>query len=143
MTQAIHLLVFCKVSIVYTSILILLTVLLTTTMLLVIRVLPLMMLVYSTAHTFHYRWFVLWERTPSSQKLDLRQDTVLLQTHLLKEPHRDLECYLLTKTDTTEEWLLKTLCKRDAYIFPKGALASSFFLCYHIRVLMLLNANDK
>ena len=84
---------------------------------------------YSTAHTFHYRWFVLWEKTPSSQKLDLRQDTVLLQTHLLKEPHRDLVDYLLTRTDTTEEWLLKTLCKRDAYISSKRPIAGLFFLC--------------
>ena len=88
----------------------------------------LMMQDYSTAHTFHYRWFVLWEKTPSSQKLDLRQDTVLLQTHLLKEPHRDLVDYLLTKTDTTEEWLLKTLCKQDAYISFKTLLREGLFL---------------
>jgi len=35
---------------------------------------------------------------------------------------------LLTKTDTTEEWLLKTLCKRDAYIFSKDlSVDRSFF----------------
>jgi len=35
--------------------------------------------------------------------------------------------YLLTRTDTTEEWLLKTLCKRDAYIFQRDPLRVSFF----------------
>jgi len=35
---------------------------------------------------------------------------------------------LLTKTDTTEEWLLKTLCKRDAYIsFKDLSVDRSFF----------------
>ena len=49
----------------------------------------------------------------ANQKLDLRQDTVLLQTHLLKEPHRDLVDYLLTRTDTTEEWeLFNCISKR-------------------------------
>ena len=68
-------LVFCKVSIVYTSILIPLTSLpqtelqVTSTMSLVIRVLPLMTLVCSIAHMFPSRWFVPLERTPSSPRL--------------------------------------------------------------------------
>ena len=47
-------------------------VLVISTTLLVIRVHLLMMLVCSTAHTFHYRWFVQLERTVSNQKLALR-----------------------------------------------------------------------
>ena len=65
-------LVFCKVSIVYTSILMLQTVLLTSTMLSVIRVLPLTTQVCSTAHMFPSRWFVPLERTPSNPRLDFK-----------------------------------------------------------------------
>ena len=35
--------------------------------------------------------------------------------------------YLLTRTDTTEEWLLKTLCKRDAYILSRDPFTGLFF----------------
>ena len=59
-------------------------VLVTSTTLLVTKVLLLMTLVYSTAHTFHYRWFVQLERTPSSQKSDLRLVTDWLLTHSQK-----------------------------------------------------------
>ena len=48
----------------------------------VIRVLLLMMLVYSTAHTFLYKWFVQLTSSHSNQKLDLRLVTAWLLTHL-------------------------------------------------------------
>jgi len=64
----------------------------------------------SIAHTFHYRWFVQWVSKPSSQKSDLRQDTVLFQTHLLKESLRVLVDFKLTATATTEELQLRTSC---------------------------------
>ena len=63
------------------------TVLLISTMLQVIKVLHLMTQVYSTAHTFLYRWYVVWEQIVSNQRLDSRLVTELLQTHLLKEQH--------------------------------------------------------
>ena len=40
--------------------------------------------------------------------------------------------YSLTRTDTTEEWLLKTLCKQDAYIFPKTLLREGLFFYKYI-----------
>lgn len=53
---------------------------------LVTRVQAHLMLVSSTAHMFHYRWFVQLARIPSSQKLDLRLATasslILLQQPL-------------------------------------------------------------
>ena len=52
---------------------------------LVIRVLLLMTLVCSTAHTFLSKWFVPLERTPSSPRLASRPATVLLLTHSQKE----------------------------------------------------------
>ena len=52
------------------------------TMLLDIKVLHLMMLVSSTAHMFHYKWFVQLVRTASSPKLVSRPVMVWLLTHL-------------------------------------------------------------
>merc|ERR1739848_606865 len=117
MTQAIHLLVYFKVSIEYTSILMLLTYLLISTTLWDTKVLHLMMLDCSTAHTFLYRWFVQLVRIHSNQKLDLRQDMVLLRTHFHKVQHKDLEHLHVTRTVTTEELRLLTLCKKEIYIF--------------------------
>ena len=107
-------LVFCKVSIVFISILIrqtlVLLVLVLSTTLLVIRVLHLMTQVCSIALTFLFRWFVQLARTPSSLRLALRPVTVLLLTHLLKVmlPARVLEDFKLTQTVTTEEYKSKT-----------------------------------
>ena len=118
MTQAIHLLVFFKVSIVYTSILSPLTqlqLMLFSTTLLVTKVLLHMTLDCSTAHTFLYRWFVQLVRTHSNQKLDSRLVTELLRTHSHKELHRDLEHLHVTQTVTTEELKLLTLCKTEGY----------------------------
>jgi len=81
------------------------------TTLLVIRVPAHMMLVSSTAHMFLSKWFVPLVRTPSSLKLALRPDMVLLQTH----SQRALLLPILvfwkeTPTFTTEESRLQTLC---------------------------------
>jgi hypothetical protein len=65
---------------------------------------------------------------PSSQKLDLRQDMVLFQTHLLKDLLKDLADFKLTATDTTEELQLRTSCKLDAYISQRPPLAGGLFL---------------
>jgi len=116
MTPVTPSLVFCKVSIVYTSILMLLTLPLvmvpveTSTTLLVIRVLHLMTLVSSIAHTFLFRWFVQLEQTPSSPRLASRPATVLLLTHSLKVSPQEPVLLPLTRTATTEELLLKTSC---------------------------------
>ena len=110
MTLVIPSLVSSKVSIAYTSILIRQTVLLTSTTLLVIRVLPLMMQVYSTAHTFLFRWFVQLERTPSSPKSDLRLATAWSLIPSLKVQLSELVLLQLTRTATTVALQLRTSC---------------------------------
>ena len=99
----------------------------TSTMLLVIRVHLLMMLVCSTAHTFLYRWFVQLERIHSSQKLALRLVTESLRTHLPKDLIKVLVNSKLTQTATTGVLLLRTLCKRDAYISQETLLREGLF----------------
>ena len=59
--------------------------LLLTSLLLDTKVLVHMMLECSTAHTFHYKWFVRLVKIPSSQRLGLRPDMVLSTTHLLDQ----------------------------------------------------------
>ena len=128
MTLVIHLLVSYKVSIEYTSIHIQQTLLLLSTTLFDTKVLHLMTQVYSTAHTFHYRWFVQLEKTPSNQKSDLRLVMVLFPTHLLKEQLQVLVVSLLIATDTTEELELTTSCNSDiTYLFNKETLTGLFF----------------
>jgi len=112
--------VFCKVSIVYTSILILQTSVLLvltlqpiavlSTMSSVIRVLPLMMQVCSIAHTFLFRWFVQLVRIPSNPKSALRPVMVLPLTPSQKEPIRVWDASVSTATVTTEELRSRTLC---------------------------------
>ena len=99
----------------------------TSTMLLVTKVHLLTMLVCSIAHTIHYRWFVRWVRIPSSQKSGLRLVMAWLLTHLLKDLLRDLVLLQLTLTVTTEELLLRTLCKRDAYILQETPFRGGLF----------------
>ena len=115
MTQAIHLLVYYKVSIEYTLILILLTYLVISTTLSVIKVLLLMMLDYSTALTCLYRWFVRLVRIHSNQKLDSRLATASSRTHSHKEQPKDLVLLLRTLTATTGVLRLLTLCKKKGY----------------------------
>ena len=120
MTQVIHLLVFFKVSIESTSTHIQLTnqQVVSSIMLLVTKVLHLMMLVCSTAHTFLYRWFVQLEKIHSSQKSALRLVTESLRTHLPKVMFltKVLVDLRLIQTVTTEEFKLRTLCKKKGYI---------------------------
>ena len=134
MTLATPSLVFCKVSIVYTSILILLTLPLltqqaaTSTTLLVIRVLHLMTQVCSIAPTFLFRWFVQLARTPSSPRLALRPATAWSQTHSLKEPPLAQVASELTATATTEELQLRTSC--DSYSQPSRPPSGGLFLLW-------------
>jgi len=139
MTQVTHMLVFFKVSIesiltlmLQTSVVLVSLVtqhLVISTMLLVTKVLHLMTLVYSTAHTFLYRWFVQLVRIHSNQKLASRLVTVWLRTHSLRELLRVMVLLQLTLTATTVVFPLLTLCKRDAYIFYKRLLLGvSFFM---------------
>jgi len=126
--------VFCKVSIVYTSILILLTSPLqteqvaTSITLLVIRVLLLMTLASSTAHMYLSKWFVPLVRTPSSQKLDSRLATASSRTHLLKEPLKAKALLLLTQTVTTEELLLRTSCDLNSQESTWESFGTPFFM---------------
>ena len=137
MTQVIHLLVFFKVSTEYTLTHIQQTVLLNSTMLLDTKVHHHMTQDYSTAHTFHYRWFVLWERTPSSQKLDLRPDMVWLQTHSLKEQLKVLVELRRTQTATTRELRFLTSCKKKGYnsFCNNGDPTGSLFLCVGMQTI--------
>ena len=114
----------------------------TSTMLLVTKVLHLTMQVCSIAHTFLYRWFVQWERTPSSQKSGLRLVMVWLLTHLLKDLHKDLVLLQLTLTVTTEELLLQTLCK-SYYILFKRLLRGSFFCQEFLTINIVTGGKDN
>jgi len=97
-------------------------------LLLVTKVLTLMMLVCSTAHTFLFRWFVLLVRTPSSPRLASRPDMVWLLTHLQMVLIRIWVPSRLVLTDTTEELLLRTSCEFISHIF-RDLQKRSFFLC--------------
>ena len=129
-------LVFCKVSIVYTSILILLTSLpqtepqATSTMLSVTRVLPLTTLVCSIAHMFPSRWFVPLERTPSSPRLASRPATVWLPTHSQKEPIKVWVVSRSMQTATIVALQSRTSCDPSftCHQGPFGVL----FLCLQI-----------
>ena len=81
-------------------------------MLLDTKVLHHTMQVCSTAHTFHYRWFVQLEKTASSLKSDLRHVTEWLRTHSHKELLRDWVLLQRMLTVTTDVLLLRTLCKK-------------------------------
>jgi len=123
-------LVFCKVSIVYTLILILQTFLLTSTTLLVIRVLHLMTLVCSIAHTFLSKWFVPLVRTPSSPRSDSRPATEWFLTHSLRVHLLTVKVLVVsrqTATATTEEYVLTTSCDLlDPQGYTGGANAPLF-----------------
>ena len=80
------------------------------------KVLAHMMQDYSTAHMYLSRWYVLWEKTPSSPRLASRPDMVWLLTHLQKEQQEYLADLPLTPTATTEELQLRTSCDIDGHI---------------------------
>ena len=111
-------LVFSSVSSASTSILMLQT-LLTSTTLLVIRVLPPMTQVSSTAPMFPSRWSVPLERTPSGQDV-LRLVTVLLLTPSLKAQTLVSAHLLLTQTVTTEESKFRTSCDSSSHISQRS-----------------------
>jgi hypothetical protein len=119
-------LVFCKVSIVYTSILILLTCVTPSTSLLVIRVLPLMTLVCSTAHTFLFRWFVPLVRIHSNPRSDSRLATAWSPIHSLKVSPKAKALSVRTPTVTTDVFVLRTSCD-PLDTFVQGDLRVSFF----------------
>jgi len=128
-------LVFCKVSIVFISILIrqtlVLLALVHSTTLLVIRVLHLMTQVCSTAHMFPSRWFVPLERTPSSLRSASRPVTVSLLTHLLTLVPLlallPITVFKSTRTATTEEFAFSTSCDSYSQEFIRGPQKGPFF----------------
>jgi hypothetical protein len=119
-------LVFLLVSSASTLTHIRLTSLPTSTTLLVIRVLPLTTLVYSTAHTFLSKWFVPLVRTPSSPRLDSRPATAWSPTHSLRALLLVLALLPRTSTATTEESRFKTSCDLDSHIC-QGVRKDPFF----------------
>jgi hypothetical protein len=126
-TLATPLLVLSTVSIRSTSILMLQTTVLFSTTLLVIRVLHLMTLVYSTAHTFLFRWFVQLDRTPSNPRLALRPATAWSLTHSQKEPIRRSALSRLPPTATTVAFPSRTLCDPSGYT-TTWTLRGPFFM---------------
>jgi len=133
MTLATPSLVCYKVSIVYTSILILqtcLTALVPSTTLQVIRVLPLTTQVSSTAHMSPSRWFVPSVRTPSNQRLDSRLATASSRTHSQKEQQQAVAHLPSTPTATTEESRSQTSCDSFSHIFFRGSSDPLFLSKY-------------
>jgi len=126
MTPVTPSLVFSKVSIVYTSILIQQTLIRASTTLLVIRVPAHMTQVSSIAHTFLSRWFVPLVRTPSSLRSASRPVMVSLQTHLQKAPTLVSEDSSQTPTVTTEESRLQTSC--DSFTTQSRGSSDPLFL---------------
>jgi len=104
------------------------TLVLISTTLLVIRVLHLMTLVSSTAHTFLSKWFVPLVRTPSSPRLALRPATAWSQTHSRKEPPLALALLPRTSTVTTEESRFRISCDLDSHIYQGGLRTPFFYL---------------
>ena len=101
------------------------------TTLLVTKVLHLMMQVCSTVLTFHYRWFVQWVKTPFQPKIGFKTRYGIVANPFAEGINQGQGGLLtLTKTVTTDVLLLKTLCKRDAYILSKTSFGGSFFMLY-------------
>ena len=99
------------------------------TMLLDTKVLHHTMQDCSTAHTFHYRWFVQLEKTASSLKSDLRHVMVWLRTHSHKELPKDWVLLQRMPTVTTDVLLLRTLCKKfiSSLLHKDSPSGGSFF----------------
>ena len=129
MTPVTPSLVFSLVSSASTLTHMLQTVLLLSTTLLVIRVLHLMTLVSSTAHTFLSRWSVPSVRTPSSPRLASRPVMVSLLTHSQKAPIPPTLVVLPpTATATIVAFLLQTSCDLDSHIYQEGLRTLFFYL---------------
>ena len=101
-----------------------------------------MTLVCSTAHTFHYKWFVQLVNIHSNQRLDLRQDMVSQLTHSTQEqslPVLKVQSQLLrTPTSTTEELKLQTLCNNKKLNETKEGFHNPSFFYYTERSLVLM-----
>ena len=81
----------------------------------VTKVLHLTMLVYSTAHTCRFKWFVQLVRIHSNQRLVSKQDTVLPRTH--SQPLMQQTLHLVQMiTSTTEECKWSTLCNNKSWV---------------------------
>jgi len=120
-----------KVSIVYTSILILQTpalVLLTSITSLVIRVLLLMTQVCSIAPMYLFRWYVQLARTPSSPKLASRRATAWLLTPSHRALAKVLAHLPLTLTATIVAFALRTSCDQYSQELNRGS-SDPLFLC--------------
>jgi len=91
------------------------------------------MLVCSTAHTFHYKWFVQLGNTLSNQKSVLKLDMVSQLTHSTQE---QLQLLLRVRspslqilTSITEELKLQTSCNQyDISVKLRGVARPLFFL---------------
>ena len=81
-------------------------------------------------HTYLCRWYVPLVRTTSSPRLASRPVTVLLPTHLLKEPPLVRVVSVLTATVTTEELLLRTSCDLYSHELIRGSFGTLFFMLY-------------
>ena len=125
MTQVTHSLVCYKVSIAYTSILILPTLqvltqhlqVVTSTTSVVTKVPHLTTLDYSIVLMYRYKWYAPSQRTPSNQKSDSRLVMVWSPTHLPRVQPKDLVDCFQTRTATIVALQSRTLCKTEVYIF--------------------------
>jgi uncharacterized protein with PQ loop repeat len=131
--QATHLLVFLTVVSVFTSIHTLPQLLAFITLQSATKVHQHLTLVFSTAHTFLFRWFVRLVKIHSSQKSALRHVMEWLLTHL---QHLPLTVHLHLQTKT----LLQKVCYRKSHVrlsrhrsvFKRGS-SEPLFLCINSR----------
>ena len=92
-----------------------------------------MMLVCSTAHTFHYKWFVQLVNTLSNQRLDLRQDMVStnpFHTGTVAASAEEQSQLLQILINTTEELKLLTLCNINKLDYKLGGSLTPLFFVY-------------
>jgi len=98
---------------------------------LVTRVQAHLMLVSSTVHMFHYRWFVQSARIPSSQKSDLRLATAS-SLILLQQPLPMVLSLLRKRISTIVLLSFQTLCNNKIGFNPTrtrgGPRLPSFFI---------------
>ena len=74
--------------------------------------------VFSTAHTFHYKWFVQLVRIHSNQKSVSKLDMVWFQIHL-SVLHQQTDLHQQVLTSTTENLQCQTFCKTKVSL-PSG-----------------------
>ena len=103
------------------------------TMLLDTRVHPHMMQEYSTAHMFHYRWFVLSIQIHSNPRLDSRHVMAWFQTHSSQQTVHTMVLQtekLLQRmpTCTTAVYRLSTSCNSELHTHTERDPSGSLFL---------------